>query len=336
MHIKEAAKKYDWPRAHMKVCELTLNYACNARCIFCYSSPAMEEWKRKKDLTYRQAADYLMFSYKNGSRMVQFIGGEPTIYQDLPKLVSLAQKIGYSAIQVISNGIRLGDPAYAAELAGCGLNTATISLHGDNAAMHDAITGTPGSFEKAVRACGNLLSHGVYLNINTAVTLINYRNLPAFVRFALDSFRTDSVHLIATHFMGAAGLNPEKMIVPYSKQLPYLREAVDVFRRRGIRPAFRFLSNYVPCLMPEHVNLMKDWELPEKDDDLFLPETTHVGRMYTMVTDKMRAKADGCACCVYNKVCAGFEKNYAAHFGLGEFKPVSRKKTSFALKPVHD
>ncbi|KAF0127693.1 MAG: putative Fe-S oxidoreductase [Elusimicrobia bacterium] len=335
MDIREAARKFGWPKSRMKVCELTLNYACNARCVFCYSSPDMEEWKGKDDMRYRQAADYLMFSYRNGARMVQFIGGEPTIYPELPKLVRLAKKIGYPAIQVISNGINLGDRAYASELAACGMNTASISIHGDNAAMHDAVTGIKGSFKKAVRACGNLLDLGVYLNINTAITALNYRQLPAFTGFALDNFRTDSVHLIAAHFTGAAGRSPEKLIVRYSLQAPYLREAIAAFGRRRVRPAFRFLSNYVPCLLPEHANLMKDWELPDRDDDLFLPEEKHVGRMYAMVTDKLRAKAETCSRCVYNGVCAGFEKNYAAHFGRGEFRPVSGKRTIFAVRPVH-
>ena len=335
MLIKEAAKKFGWPRARMKVCELTLNYACNARCIFCYSSPDLEQWKGKDDLRARRAADYLLLSYKSGSRMVQFIGGEPTIYPELPKLLRLAKKIGYPAIQVISNGINLGDPAYAAELAACGMNTASISLHGDNASTHDAITGVRGSFDKAVRACANLRSHGVYININTAVTAINYKNLPAFTGFALDSFGTDSVHLIATHFTGAAAKAPEKLIVRYSLQAPYIRAAVDAFRARGVRPAFRLLSNYVPCLLPEHANLMKDWELPKRDDDLFLPDETHVGRMYTMVTDKLRAKAESCRDCAYNRACAGFERDYADHFGLDEFKPVRRKRTVFGVKAVY-
>lgn len=336
MFITEAAKKFDWPKSRMKVCELTLNYTCNARCVFCYSSPDMEQWKGKEDMRYRQATDYLMFSYKNGARMVQFIGGEPTVYPELPKLIRLAKKIGYRAIQVISNGINLGDRAYAAELAACGLNTVSISLHGVDARTHDAITGIEGSFEKAVRGCVHLLELGIYLNINTAVTAINYREVPAFVDFALDTFQTDSVHLIATHFVGAASQSPERLIVRYSKQVPYLKEAIAAFGKRRVRPAFRFLSNYVPCLLPEHANLMKDWEMPERDDDLFLPEEAHIGRMYTMVTDKLRTKAESCRKCAYNRVCAGFEQNYAAYFGRAEFKPVVRRRTVFPVRPVHD
>ena len=333
MHIREAEKKFGWPRARMKVCELTLNYSCNARCVFCYSSPDMEEWRRHPDLRLKQAADRLLLSYKNGSRMVQFIGGEPTVYEDLPRLVRLARKIGYPAVQVISNGIKLADRAYARELVESGLNTASVSLQGVDAAAHEAVTGVKGSFRKACRACENLAALGVYLNINSAVTALSYRTLPEFVAFALDRFGTDSVHLIATHCMGGAGQDPGRLVARYSEQAPYVRRAVEVFSARGVTPAFRFLSNYLPCVLPELAGLMKDWELPEDDDDLFLPEETHAGRMYTMVTERLRTKAPACRRCAYDKVCAGFERAYAGRYGAGEFVPVRRKPAQFPLKP---
>lgn len=335
MLIREAERRFGWPRGRMKVCELTLNYSCNARCVFCYSSPDMEEWRRHPDLRLKQAADRLLLSYKNGSRMVQFIGGEPTVYEELPRLIRLAAKIGYPAVQVISNGIRLADRAYARELVESGLNTASISLQGRTAAAHDAVTGVKGSFAKACRACENLSGLGVYLNVNSAVTALNYRDLPGFVEFVLGRFPTDSIHLIATHCMGAAEHQIGRLVARYSEQVPYVREAVGVFAAGGVRPAFRFLSNYLPCLMPEHANLMKDWELPEEDDDLFLPEETHVGRMYKMVTERLRTKSAKCGRCAYFKVCAGFERAYAQRYGEEEFRPVRRKRSSFALKPYY-
>lgn len=335
MLVRDAVRKFGWPGARMKVCELTLNYSCNARCVFCYSSPEMG-WKSLPDLRLKRAADYLLLSYKNGSRMVQFIGGEPTVYAELPRLVRLARRIGYKAIQVISNGINLADRAYARELVSCGLNTASISLHGDAAALHDATTGVKGSFAKACRACGNLADLGVYLNINTAVTAMSYRSLPAFVDFCLKRVGTDSIHLIATHCIGAAGARAGKLVVSYSEQAPYVREAVRMFPANGVRPAFRFLSNYLPCVLPEHANLMKDWEIPRKDDDLFLPEEVHLDSMYTMVTERLRTKPARCRSCAYFRVCAGFEKAYAAHFGDSEFAPVARKRSRFAVTACYD
>jgi len=335
MTVLEAAKRYHWPRGRMKVCELTLSFSCNARCVFCYGSPEMEARKDSNFLDFGRASRYLMASYKNGARMVQFIGGEPTIYEDLPKLIKLARRIGYPAVQIVSNGLKLSSPAYARELAEAGLNTANLSIHGDNAATHDAMTGIKGSFKKVIAAAENLLEHGVYLNTGTAVTGLNYKNLPALLRMVIGRFGVDSCHVIATHYLGAAYANRKKVKIPYSAQLPYTREAVGVFEELGVRPAFKFLSNYLPCLLPGYQHLMGDWQYPEKDDDLFLPGAVHKDEMYTMITRDLRMKAPSCKGCVYFKVCAGFEKEYFRLYGGAEFKPLKTVPEPIGPRPVY-
>lgn len=335
LSIEAAAARFGWPLTRMKVCELTLSYKCNARCVFCYSSPEMEAWNSKKGLDFRKASAYLLSSYKNGSRMVQFIGGEPTVYDELPKLVRLAAKIGYPAIQIVSNGLRLADRAYARELAGAGLNTAVLSIHGAAAAAHDPITGIKGSFVKVMKAAENLLSLGVYLNTGTAVTGLNYKSLPRLVKFVTAGLGVDSCHIIATHYIGAAYENKSKLKISYAAQLPYVEEALRVFHANIRRPAFGMLSNYLPCLLPGRENLMGDWKYPVDDDDLFLPDAVYRDRMYGMITDSLRMKAPACRGCVYNKVCAGFEKEYFAIYGGSEFKPLKKKPAALGPDPVY-
>lgn len=333
--IKTAAARFGWPLKRMKVCELTLSYKCNARCVFCYSSPEMEEWKGREDLDFRKASAYLLSSYRSGARMVQFIGGEPTVYEDLPKLVRLAARIGYPAVQLVSNGLRLADKAYAGELVRAGLNTAALSVHAATSSAHDRVTGVAGSFKKAMRAAGNLLSLGVYLNSGTAVTGFNYKALPGLVKFLTSGLGVDSCHIIAAHYIGAAYANKTRLKVSYAEQLPYVEEALRVFHSRVPRPAFAMLSNYLPCLLPGRENLMGDWKYPEGDDDLFLPDAVHRDGMYGMITDSLRMKSPSCRACVYGRVCAGFEKEYFSTYGGREFRPLERKPAPLGPDPVY-
>ena len=39
-----AAEKYGWPASRPKICELTVNFECNARCVFCYSPNSEPAW----------------------------------------------------------------------------------------------------------------------------------------------------------------------------------------------------------------------------------------------------------------------------------------------------
>jgi MoaA/NifB/PqqE/SkfB family radical SAM enzyme len=333
--IKAVAGKFGWPLRRMKVCELTLSYDCNARCVFCYSSPELAAWKGRDGLDFRKASGYLMSSYKTGARMVQFIGGEPTICEDLPKLIRLAAKIGYPAIQLVSNGLRLSDPDYARELVGAGLNTTLLSLHGDNAALHDRVTGIKGAFRKTLRAAENLLRLGGYLNIGTAVTGMNYKNLPRLIRLVTENFGIDSCHIVSMHYIGAAYKNRSRLRIAYKAQLPYVEEALRVFYGKVARPAFNLLSNYLPCLLPGRENVMSDWKYPELDDDLFLPDAVYRDRMYGMITDNLRMKAPSCRTCVYYRACAGFEKEYFTLYGASEFKPLLSKPAPLGPGPVY-
>jgi MoaA/NifB/PqqE/SkfB family radical SAM enzyme len=266
--------------------------------------------------------------------MVQFIGGEPTVYEELPQAVRLAARMCYPAVQIVTNGLKLADRAYAASLARAGLNTAAVSLHGPSPAVHDAVVGVRGAYEKVTRAIANLLDLGVYVTTGTAVTGLNYRELPALAELAFGRFGLDSCHMIAAHYIGWAGKNRDRLRVPYSRIAPFVREAAAAPARYGRRPPFPFLSNFLPCVLPGYERVMGDWKLPERDDDLYLPGESHEGRMYTMITEKLRTKLPSCRGCVYGRVCAGFEKEHHAIYGGGEFKPLKRRPAPLAPAPL--
>jgi MoaA/NifB/PqqE/SkfB family radical SAM enzyme len=81
-----------------------------------------------------------------GCKKVQFIGGEPTIYPQLPELVGEARRLGYDFVEVFTNGtvfterIKQTFLAYKVRLA--------FSVYSATAPIHDSITLRQGSFEK--------------------------------------------------------------------------------------------------------------------------------------------------------------------------------------------
>ena len=62
-----------------------------------YESLRLEDWLD----ALRQAADL-------GCRKVQFIGGEPTLHPNLTKLIVSARELGFTTVEVFTNG----DPFY--------------------------------------------------------------------------------------------------------------------------------------------------------------------------------------------------------------------------------
>jgi|SRR5579862_896700 len=141
---------------------LELTSRCNLRCSHCYADagPSLpqgmshENWSR----VLREAFDL-------GCRRVQFTGGEPSLYPDLPRLLGDARRIGFDSVEVYTNGIRLSQRLRNA-LIKENVNLA-FSVYGSQSQVHDAITGRQGSFEKTLKSIRWALKVG--LKVRTSI-----------------------------------------------------------------------------------------------------------------------------------------------------------------------
>ncbi len=117
---------------------LDITGRCQLRCVHCYADSGPEsghgtmtaaDWKR----VIGEAADA-------GVRMVQFIGGEPTLYPALPMLIghALARDL---EVEVFTNLVHV-TPALWEAFSRPGVRLAT-SWYTDDPAEHAAITGRP-------------------------------------------------------------------------------------------------------------------------------------------------------------------------------------------------
>ncbi|HQK23341.1 MAG TPA: radical SAM protein, partial [Candidatus Latescibacteria bacterium] len=66
-----------------------VTYRCNARCSFCTIwDPA--KWDHRATPSWDQMSSNLTVARKLGTRFVDFTGGEPLLYHDLPRALRLA------------------------------------------------------------------------------------------------------------------------------------------------------------------------------------------------------------------------------------------------------
>ena len=69
-------------------CWLTLNRACNLNCHWCYAKNAT-----KQNMAASNAIKVIDFLPQIGVESIILIGGEPTVYQDLPLILQEGKKI---------------------------------------------------------------------------------------------------------------------------------------------------------------------------------------------------------------------------------------------------
>ena len=139
--------------ARREALALQLVARCNANCRHCpWQCDAMG------DVSTEELMRTLGQSAGQGIRIVNLIGPEPTIDPRMPALVRAARMLGFESVACWSNGRRFAYRRYAETVVEAGMNAAVVSVHGADAASHDALVGTPGAWSQTVSGLSNLVA----------------------------------------------------------------------------------------------------------------------------------------------------------------------------------
>jgi hypothetical protein len=112
---------------------------CNMACPLCFTRAgntavevSLEEVKTRLDNLLAVA----------GSIPVQISGGEPTLHQDLPEIIHYARQLGFTNIELITNGIRLSrEKDYLSRLVDQGLTSVYLQFDGLEKNTYEALRG---------------------------------------------------------------------------------------------------------------------------------------------------------------------------------------------------
>lgn len=171
--------------------------ACNHECIFCLDSNAQDGTFPEEDLIKAQIRDGFKDGYEN---RVIISGGEASINPKFPKYIQYAKELGYDRVQTITNGTMFAREDFCKKVFDAWLEEVTFSIHGHTKELHDYLTNTPWSFEKAIRGLLFIKKYypNIIINIDIVVNKINIRFLPKIVTFfmRLDVYEFDILQII--------------------------------------------------------------------------------------------------------------------------------------------
>lgn len=331
--IFDAVEKFGWPKLGSEIVsrELLLGDSCNAKCLFCCAKNLQDKahW-----LSVEEVKKRLSVWAKEGAWLITFSGGEVTLYPWLEEISSFAKECGFKSVQLLTNGLKLKDYAYVQKLAASGVDEVKISLHGANAATHDYLMQVKGAFNNALLAVENLNKAGIKASFNFAITAKNYRQMPLFAKLAGTRLGVTGFCFMFSFYSGGMLEEGSDLRISYSEILPYLRLALQYMKLKNIVIESKMLSNFVPCLAPELINLMSDWGSSG-------PEATSqvgVGKRIRVVKEsypERKKKIKACAGCVYASLCYGPDCGYVIYFGEREFKPIDKELKQFPYTTLY-
>lgn len=153
-----------------------LTRKCNLTCVHCYteSSPALP---LREGMAYDDWVEVLQQAHGLGCRSVQFIGGEPTLCPDLPRLLTETRRIGFDWVEVYTNGTLLS-AALRQSLLKEKIDVA-FSVYGSRPAVHDAVTAQPGSFNRTIETIRWALDAGLEVRASIVVMDSNAADVAA-------------------------------------------------------------------------------------------------------------------------------------------------------------
>lgn len=292
---------------------------CNNNCVFC----SVRRGKAIDSSTDELKAS-MRRGYERGFRIIQFMGGEPSIRPDFIELAAYARELGYKSIGLTTNGRMFSYPEFMDRAVAAGLTDVLFTLHGHKAVLHDGITRTPGSFVQCVGGIKSALAHkGLNVVVNTVISRVNYKKLNKIGLFVKD-LGVGEWHLLELLPEGAG----KKMYDAYAVKLSDL--AGQINKIKPIAKYFRKIEFYdfpfcafdPDILKIDHISLITP-RVRHKDhhQEAFKQKGTRISRGDNgEYVDKYKVKPEVCRLCRHYDDCGGIMKQYLDLYGDGEVR----------------
>lgn len=152
---------------------------CQLCCEHCYMGDRLVN---SESMSFMKATWIMDYIRRLGAQFITFVGGEPTLHPDLPRLVDYALNIGYSKVMLDSNGLFI-EPIK--KIQPNKLHYIRISLDGASALTHDKVRGV-GSFSKTIFGIRELVNLGYRVRITSTVFQFSLHEADAVLALADD------------------------------------------------------------------------------------------------------------------------------------------------------
>ena len=190
---------------------------CDLSCPFCFAASGTSP---KTDPTL----DAIQFQFDRvkaaaPSCNIQLSGGEPTVRNDLPRIIEMGIRSGFAFIQLNTNGLRLArEEGYARSLRDAGLSSVFLQFDGISDDVYLRLRGRSLLAEKklAVTRCGDA-GLGVVL-VPMVVPGVNDQELGAILDFGVNASPTvRGIHIQPVSYFGrrpALPQNQDRITLP--------------------------------------------------------------------------------------------------------------------------
>ncbi|MBW2525649.1 MAG: radical SAM protein [Deltaproteobacteria bacterium] len=302
--------------------DITVTLRCNNQCRFC-PRPTL------RHISVRSAEDLdaRLRAVRRHSRRVVLTGGEVTIHAELVDWIDRCRRLGFEQIGIITNARALADAERARRLVDAGLTEACVTVYDLRAAVHDQLTGAPGSLEESLLGLDQLLAlagrgESLLVRVNTLLCAANADGLQPMLqelcRRGVRRFLVGDVMLSETY--------PEPL--DHQRVIELLRAVGDDSLLREASVAWR---GFPLCLARD----LPGVRIEPHDVDTALVDDSDLDRYFTEF-GKLFVRAEPCARCSAAGRCLGPQRRYVAELGHRSLRTLTTIEAASVTAGVGD
>ena len=192
--------------------QIDLSNRCNLNCPVCFASANNAGYVAEPD--YEMVVEYLQTlrnQHPYPATAIQFTGGEPTIHPDFLRIVKKANQMGFSHVQIATNGIKLAEPEFAERAAEAGLHTLYLQFDGLDDEIYKQVRGVP-LLDKKMACIENCRRNDIKIAlVPTIINNFNNDQVGKIFRFAADN--ADTISAISYQPVALTGrISQEKVL----------------------------------------------------------------------------------------------------------------------------
>lgn len=213
---------------------ISFTHSCNLDCAVCYADCTMTPGP--DELTVEQWKVFLQEQHDCGVLSLLFEGGEVfNRYDDLLQLLDWCGPRFFTRLR--TNGT-LVDATTARRLVDANVAGVMVDFLGANAAIHDEMTGAPGSFDKACAAVKHLLDAGMTTELLMILHSRNKEQVGGFCELA-NRLDVPQVSILRLYPIGRA----RRRWSEFALSMDEMTEVIEFCRRRLSRKLPPFINH---------------------------------------------------------------------------------------------
>ncbi len=283
----------------MKRTFIPLMYDCNNNCISC---PVKRRGERNNPHYSEIIEDIEKISLY--SKTVALNGGEPTLRKDIFKILKYASS-RFEEINLLTNAERFYHSPLADKVSTIKNVKIVTTIYGHNSPLHDAITKTPGSFERKISGIKNLIRNRVTIELRIMLHKMNSEYFENMASFIISNFRPSDfckTVIMSPKLTASAKRNASSVMQRLASIAPRLTDPVQKLVSYGFRVE---LFHFPHCVISRSIWPYSKGMTAEEGEAVFL---------------------DSCELCRKKEVCSGIWGSYllANEESENEFIPIEK------------